>query len=139
MAEALSLLGIHRAVVVHGTDRLDEVSLSAPTNVTIVTPDESYEFQWTPADFGFEPIDRTALLVNNAEESAAKIRAILANTPGPPRDIVVTNAAAALWTAGRAEYPLDAANLAAEAIASGAAADLLARLSEKTNAAKGSA
>ena len=134
MAEALAMLGIHRAIVVHGMDRLDEVSLSAPTNVTEVTPVGSCQFEWTPVDFGFEPVDRTALLVNDSEESAAMIRGILADNPGPPRDIVVANAAAALWTAGRADSPVLAAKIAAEAIASGAAADLLAKLCKKTNA-----
>lgn len=132
MANALALLSIDRAVVVHGTDPLDEVSLSAPTRVTEVTADGSREFEWGPSDFGFEPVDRASLLVDGPEESAAVIRGILEDRPGPPRDIVVVNAAAAIWTAGKASTPCEACEIAAETIRSGAAAGLLAKLHEKT-------
>ena len=67
------------------------------------------------------------------QESAAAIREILAGSPGPRRNIVVMNAGAALWTAGKAGSPLDAAQLAAKAIDSGAAGALLGRLVELTN------
>ncbi len=139
MAEALSLLKIRHAVVVHGTDPLDEVSLSATTRVTEVGQDGSREFEWTPSDFGFKPVDRTSLLVAGPLESAAVIREVLANAPGPPRDIVVANAAAALWTAGKATSPREAAEIVAETLRNGAAAGLLARLHEKTSAPRKSA
>jgi len=73
-------------------------------------------------------------LVDGPEQSAAMIREILDNRPGPARDIVVANAAAALWTAGRDSSLLKCAKLAAEAIATGAARDLLARLARRTQA-----
>ncbi len=68
------------------------------------------------------------------EELRPLIRDILAGVSGPPRDIVVLNAAAALWTAGRDESPSRCAQIAAEAIDSGAARDLLAKLAELSNA-----
>ena len=132
MAEALRLLGIRRAVVVFGSDGLDEVTLGGATHVTEVAGALVREFDWTPADFDLEPVDREALLVEGPQQSAAVIRGILDDRPGPPRDIVVANAAAALWTAGLVATPAEGAQAAGEAISSGAARELLARLAERT-------
>ena len=74
------------------------------------------------------------MLVDDPAGSAAVIREILDGRPGPPRDIVVLNAAAALWTAGKADDPAACARLAADAIDSGSAADLLGRLGEMSHA-----
>jgi len=133
MAAALALLGIERAVVVCGEDGLDEVTLSGVTKVTEVRAGKIREFTWHPNDFGIEPCGLEDLRVSGPEESATMIRNVLAGHGGPQRDIVVLNAAAALWTAGRAAQPAEGASLAAAAIDSGAAAALLARLAEKTN------
>jgi anthranilate phosphoribosyltransferase len=132
LAEAVALLGTRRTLVVHGADRLDEVSLSDATHVTETTGDGLREFTWTAADFGLGPIELDSLQVSGPQESAAVIRRILAGAPGPPRDIVVANTAAALWTAGREESLVECARLTAEAIDSGAAAELLARLVERS-------
>jgi len=132
MAEALRLLGIRRAVVVFGSDGLDEVTLGGATHVTEVAGALVRQFDWTPADFDLEPVDREALLVEGPQQSAAVIRGILDDRPGPPRDIVVANAAAALWTAGLVATPAEGAQAAGEAISSGAARELLARLAERT-------
>src|SRR6185312_2444921 len=90
------------------------------------------DFCWTPADFGLSPGDRQKLQVTGPAESAALIREVLAGGQGSPREIVVLNAAAALWTAGREKNPADCARLAAEAIDTGAARDLLEQLVKKT-------
>ena len=74
-----------------------------------------------------------SLLVENPQQSATMIRGVLAGRPGPPRDIVVANAAAALWTANRSKTLADGVRAAGEAIDTGAAADLLARLVTWTN------
>jgi anthranilate phosphoribosyltransferase len=74
-----------------------------------------------------------SLRVDNAEESAAMIREVLSGTAGRPRDIVVLNAAAALWVADRASSPRECAQMAATAIDSGAADELLERLVELSN------
>ncbi len=133
LAEALLLLGTKHALVVQGEDGLDEVTLAGPTRVTEVLPSGLRNFTWTPSDFGLAPASLESLGVNNPQESAAMIRDVLQGAPGPARDIVVLNAAAALWTAGRAESPLACAELAAAAIDLGAASDLLRRLVQLTN------
>jgi anthranilate phosphoribosyltransferase len=130
LAEALSLLGTRRAIVVQGEDGLDVVTLSGPTRVTEVVDGSLRNFTWTPADFGMAPTELDSLRVDGPQQSAKVIRGVLANEAGPARDIVVINAAAALWTAGRAETPLAAAQMAAKAIQSGEAKQLLCRLGE---------
>ena len=89
------------------------------------------EFSWTPADFGLPVADLAAMRVAGPIESAAIIRNILAGRPGPPRDIVVANAAAALWTAGKQASPAECARLTADAIDCGGRGDLLARLAAR--------
>ncbi len=133
LAEALLLLGAKRAIVVQGEDGLDEVTLAGPTRVTEVAGGRLRNFTWTPSDFGLSLCDPQALRVEGPQASAAMIRDVLAGTPGPPRDIVVINAAAALWTAGKTDTPLAAAGLAAAAIDTGAARQLLARLADLSN------
>jgi anthranilate phosphoribosyltransferase len=146
LAEALARLRIERAIVVCGEDGLDEVTLAGTTHVSEVqalTPNPSpiwgeggigqvREFTWTPAEFGLQTSGLESLLVDSPQESAALIRRILQGEAGPPRDIVVLNAAAALWTARKAATPAAAAELTAAAIDSGAAAELLNRLAAMT-------
>jgi anthranilate phosphoribosyltransferase len=132
MAEALALLGAQRALVVHGEDGLDEITLAGPTQVSELGNGPRCDFTWRPEDFGLEAAPREALLVDGPPASAAIIRRILSGEPGPPRDIVVLNSAAALWIAGKAQSPAQCARLVEQAIDSGAARDLLARLGERT-------
>jgi anthranilate phosphoribosyltransferase len=134
VAEALQFLGTRRALVVHGEDGLDEVTLAGPTRVTEVTAAGLRNFSWTPSDFGLAPTSLEALQVTGPEDSARVIRGVLAAKEGAARDIVVINAAAALWTAGKAETPSAGTKLAAEAIESGAALALLEKLVELSNA-----
>ncbi|HZZ73764.1 MAG TPA: anthranilate phosphoribosyltransferase [Pirellulales bacterium] len=135
LADALAKLGVRRALVVHGADGLDEVTVCAETLVTEVAADGTRrEFRWTPADFGVDRADPAALAVEGPEASAAVIRAVLANQPGAARDITLINAAAALLTAGAAADLPSAMSRCAEALASGAAADLLARLAARSQA-----
>lgn len=133
LAETLQLLDCQRAVVVQGEDGLDEVTLSGPTRATEVGGDAPRHFSWTPSDFGLEPQGLEALIVSGPEQSAQVIGKVLAGEAGPARDIVVANAAAALWTARHADSPRNAAGLAAAAIDSGAAAELLKRLAALSN------
>ncbi|HTU23987.1 MAG TPA: anthranilate phosphoribosyltransferase [Pirellulales bacterium] len=132
LAAALAKLGVRRGIVVCGEDGLDEVTLAGATDVTDVAADSSRELRWTPDDFGLRPSPLDALRVSGPEESAAMIRQVLAGTAGPARDVVVLNAAAGLWTAGRSADLGEAAKLAAGAIDSGAAAGLLAQLATAT-------
>ena len=133
LAEALAMLGTQRTLVVHGADGLDEVTLGDTTHVTEASGNKLRQFDWTPADFGLRPAGLEVMQVEGPEQSAQMISDIMAGRPGPPRDIVVANAAAALWTAGRDPSLGECARLAAEAIDGGAAAELLGRLVELTN------
>lgn len=130
LAAALALLGAEHAVVVCGEDGLDEVTLAGCTHATLVTRDGLCEATWAPADFGIEAATLESLHVDDSEASAAMIRRVLDGIAGPPHDIVVINAAAALWTAGTASSLAECAQQAAMAIDSGAARDVLARLVE---------
>lgn len=136
VAEAARLLGSTRAVVVSGhvgvdeSKAFDEVSLFGPTDVIDVTPAGTTRTRWTPEDFGLTTRPASALAdleVAGPEESAAAIRDVLAGRPGPRREVVVLNAAAVLWAAGRAADKPAARVLAERAIDSTAAATLLER------------
>jgi len=154
LASALVLLKAKRAVVVSGDDGLGEVTIAGSTHVTEVqslppppephpaaaeghfVPEALYrttQYDWAPADFDVEAGSVESASVDSPAASAAIIRSVLAGDKGAARDLVVVNAAAALWTAGRAATTLSAAALAREAIDSGAARELLARLVEITN------
>jgi anthranilate phosphoribosyltransferase len=130
LSPALQLLGCRKAVVVCGEDGLDEVTLAAATNATEVTPGTIREFVWQPSEFGVATGDLAPLRVDGPEASAAVIQGILDGKPGPARDIVVINAAAALWTVDRDHSVQRCAEMAAEAIDSGAAGRTLAALVE---------
>jgi anthranilate phosphoribosyltransferase len=127
MAEAVGKLGTEHAMVVHGTDGLGEVSLSAPTEVIEVIGGELRSFTWRPEDFGLTVSPKESLVIGDAASSAAVIRRILAGEQGPPRDVVVLNAAAALWTAGVDSSPRVCAERAAAAIDRGDSQRLLER------------
>ncbi len=133
LADALMLLGTRHALVVQGEDGLDEVTLAGPTRVTEVSPAGLRNFSWTPSDFGLAPASLDPLKVENPQESATMIGEVLRGRAGR-RDIVVLNAGAALWTAGRGETPRECAEMAAQAIDLGAAAELLKRLVQLSNA-----
>lgn len=125
LAEALGLLGVKKGVVVSGADGLDEVTLTGPTDVSLVTSSGHEHVVWHPDDFGLEVGALDTLRVDGPAESAAMIELVLRGEPGPARDIVVMNAAAALWTAGHDASLEACARSAAVAIDSGAAAGLL--------------
>jgi len=133
MAEALLLLGTKRSVIVHGAEGLDEVSISGATHVIEASAGSLRHFDWTPADFGLEQAGLETMQVAGPTESAEMIRGVLDNQPGPPRDIVIANAAAALWTAGRDQSLQKCARLAAECITNGAARELLSHLVQRTH------
>ncbi|WP_425397693.1 anthranilate phosphoribosyltransferase [Aeoliella sp.] len=134
LAQAIGRLGTKRTLVVHGGDGMGDVTCSTTTRVLSVTPAGIEEFEWTPADFGIAVSPLDTLRIETPEESAALVRRLLAGEAGPPRDVVVLNAAAGLIAAGRSDDPKAAAAMAAEAIDSGAAAELLKRLGERSHA-----
>jgi anthranilate phosphoribosyltransferase len=136
LAEVLSQMeSIRRAVVVTGSDGLDEVTLDGPTHVRVIEAGTVREDQWTPEQFGLRRVRAPELKVDSPEESAAALRAFLTGEEGPVRDIVLANAAAALWTFEPCPLPQAVARAAA-AVDSRAAARLLARWSELTREAR---
>jgi anthranilate phosphoribosyltransferase len=134
LARALQLLGTKRAVIVCGEDGLDEVTIAAPTCVTEISGERLREMTWMPETFGLQPSPLDALIVDDPTASAAMIRSVFDGNLGPARDIVIANAAAALWTAGKSNSLEQCADLAVAAIDSDAARELLERLVELTNA-----
>ena len=133
MAATLAELGIERAVVVHGADGLDEISLSGETYVAEVHEGTVKRYTLTPEDFGMARAPTETLRGGAAQENAKLIREVLEGQPGPRRDITVMNAAAALVLAGIAANFRDGAQLAAEAISSGLAQKKLGALVAFTN------
>jgi anthranilate phosphoribosyltransferase len=128
LARVLQRLGVERAWVVHGTVGLDELALESTSIVADVTPDAILVRQVEAADVGLAPAPTAALRVTSLEDAVARIRAVLAGEPGPARDVVCLNAAAALVVAdAAADLPSGVARAAA-AIDDGRAAALLERL-----------
>lgn len=134
VAATLAELGTERAFVVHGGGGLDEISLAGPTMVAEVRDGTVRKFSVAPEEFGVEPAPLGAVGGGTAAENAALIQRILEGEAGPPRDIVVINAAAALVAAGITENFRDAADMARTAIDSGKASKTLADLKAFTNA-----
>jgi len=132
-AEALRALGSERAFIVHGRDGLDEVSISGPTEVAILENGAITTRTVRPEDAGLETSPLSAIRGGNAAHNAAALTRLLEGEPGPYRDIVLINAAAALMVAGVAGNLRDGAALAANALESGAADAKLKRLIAATN------
>lgn len=133
-AQALHRLGTHRSAVVCGQDGLDEVSLSGPTSVSLVTSQGLEEQEWTPEQFGISRSPLDGLRVSGVAESAATIRGVLQGGEGPTRDVVLLNSAAALWIASPSADFSQCRRAAETAVDSGAALDLLGRLGELSHA-----
>lgn len=130
MAEVLRRLGSQGAWVVHGHGGMDDVSLAGPTRIAALSGGQVNCFELTPADFGFDVSELSALRGGDAAHNAGIAVAILAGERGPRRDAVLINAAAALCAAGLSRSPREGAARAAAALDSGAARAKLARWME---------
>jgi len=128
MANALARLGSERAFVVHGSDGLDEVTISGSTDVFEVHQNRVRRFAWSPADFGVQPAGLADLAGGDRSVNRRIATSILEGERGPRRDIVLVNAAAALLAASAAEEVAEAMRLAAHSLDSGAAARKLEAL-----------
>jgi anthranilate phosphoribosyltransferase len=133
VAGALGELGVKRAMVVHGADGLDEISLSGETLVSEWRDGKVRNFSVTPEDFGLKRAPLEAIRGGDAKENAGVMhkilgRSLLYREHGAQREIVLANAAAALVVAGKAADFLEGAQLAAESIDSGAAREKLEAL-----------
>ena len=125
LARVLYSLGVKRGMVVYGQDRLDEISMSAPTTVCEFNNGEYYSYVIKPEDFGLTRCSKEDLVGGSPEENAAITRDILNGVKGPKRDTVLMNAGACLYITGKAASITDGIHMAEELIDSGAAAKTL--------------
>jgi len=121
LAEALSILGLRRGLVVHGADGLDEITITGPTRVAEVRSGTIKSYEVSPEEFGLKRAPIEAIGGGDAAANAQIIREILDGRKSPCRDVVLLNSAAGLVAGGRAERLIDALPLAAESIDSGKA------------------
>jgi len=128
LAEALSMLGLHRALVVHGLDGLDEITITGPTRVAEARDGLVRTYEVDPEEFAMKRATLADISGGDAAENAAIVREVLNGKKSPRRDVVLLNSAAALVAAGRVDRLADGVPLAEQSIDSGAAAVKLAAL-----------
>jgi anthranilate phosphoribosyltransferase len=132
MAGALALLGTKHALLVSSDDGLDELSISAPTQVVEVIGGEIRRYSVKPEDVGLQPAAPEEIPGGDPGQNADTARAIFAGEPGPPRDLATLNAGAAIYAGGRADTLEAGVRAAEKAIDSGAAAAALERFVART-------
>ena len=120
-ARVLQRLGSRRVMIVHGTEGLDEISISGPTMVGELKDGQIHEYTVAPQDFGFSVHDNAAIRVDGIEQSKAMMLAALGNKDSAARDVVALNAGASIYVAGLAGTLADGVKKALATIASGAA------------------
>ena len=133
LAHVLANLGVKRALVVYGTDGLDEISLSAPTKVCEVKDGTFTSYEITPEQFGLTSCKKEDLVGGTPAENAQITRDILSGKTGPKRDAVLMNAGAAIYMAGKAETIQDGIDMARNMIDSGKAAAQLEKFVKLSN------
>ena len=133
LAQVLINLGIKRGMVVYGQDKLDEISLSAPTTICEIKDGWFKSSVITPEDFGLQRCRKEDLRGGTPKENAGITRSILRGEKGPKRDAVLMNAGASLYIGGKAGSMKDGIILAAQLIDSGKAAETLNRLITVSN------
>ena len=133
LAQVLISLGVKRGMVVYGQDKLDEISLSAPTSICEFRDGWFKSYAVAPEDFGLERCQKSDLLGGTPAENAAITRAILAGEPGHKRNAVLLNAGAGLYLNGKADTFAAGVKLAGELIDSGAAVATLEKVVEVSN------
>lgn len=126
LARVLEKLGVKNAMVVYGQDKLDEISMSAPTTVCEIKNGEFHSYTVTPEQFGFTSCGKNELQGGTPQENAEITKAVLSGRElGPKRSAVLLNAGAALYVAGRADTLEAGVKMAQEAIDSGKAQEKL--------------
>ena len=135
IAHVLKNLGSVRAMIVHGLEGLDEISLCGPTKVAELRDSQVKEYTIEPEQFGFKRCRLEELHGGNAAQSAIIVRGVLDGKKGPARDVVLLNSGAALYVSGCAATIDDGIRLAAESIDSTKARQKLEQLVAMTNAA----
>jgi len=130
LACVLQTLGCQHALVVHGEDGLDEITLTGKTQVCELKDNHISSYSIIPEDFGLSKAKLDSLSGGTVDENAALLRGVLAGAPGPHRDVVLMNAAAAILVGGLVGALQDGIHLAASVIDSGHASKKLDRLIE---------
>lgn len=133
IAKVLASLGVKRGLVVYGQDKMDEISLGAPTTVCEIKDGYYRTLTITPEEFGFKRCSKEDLKGGLPAENAELTQAVLTGAAGPKRDVVLLNAGAALYVAGKAENLAAGVKLAAQLIDSGAALKKLAEFKAASN------
>ena len=136
MARVLGQLGSRKALVVHGSDGMDEITITGPSTVWQLENGEVTEFEVTPGDLGVSVSSADSIRATSAEHSARIARSVLSGESGPPRDVVLLNAAAALVAADRSDSLASGVEVAARSIDSGdarARLDAVVELSQSLN------
>jgi|SRR5208283_1651539 len=133
LASVLGSLGAEDAMVVHGEDGLDEVTVCSATRVSRYRNNTVENYYLMPEDYGFKIADNTELTGGDSEENARITRSILSNENSPKRDIVILNSAAAIVVSGLTNDFGTAKEIAEESISSGSAAKKLAEIIKVTN------
>ncbi len=135
LARVMSNLGVKRGMVVFGQDRLDEISMSAPTTVCEIQDGTFRTYEISPEEMGYVRCDKTELVGGNPQENAKITRDILTGVnQGAKRQAVCMNAGAALYIAGKAESIVAGVRMAEELIDSGAAYEKLQQFVQESNA-----
>lgn len=133
LADVLRKLGSTHVMVVHGSDGMDEISISAPTFVAELKDGKINEYTVHPEEFGLKPAPLNAIQVSNVEEAKDMLLSVLDNQPGAARDIALLNAGAAIYVAGLTTTLKGGVRKAEEVLASGAAKHKLTQLIEASN------
>ncbi|WP_026496455.1 anthranilate phosphoribosyltransferase [Butyrivibrio sp. WCD3002] len=133
LAQVLISLGVKRGMVVYGMDKLDEISLSAPTKVCEIKEGWYKTYTIEPEDFGFNKCTKDDLKGGTPEENAKITREILGGAKGPKRDAVLLNAGASLYIGGKADSFKEGVELATKTIDSGKALETLENFIKVSN------
>ena len=130
MARVLGELGSEKALVAHGSDGMDELTITGPSTIWQLENGEVSSYEFSPEELGLSLSDAGSIRAESAEDSARIARAVLSGEPGPARLVVLLNAAAALVAAGSADTLSAAIHVAARSIDRGDALDRLNALVE---------
>jgi anthranilate phosphoribosyltransferase len=134
LARVMSNLGVKRGMVVYGQDKLDEISMSAPTTVCEIDHGTYRSYVIAPEDFGLTRCDKSELVGGTPEENAAITRGILSGEiKGAKRDAVCMNAGAALYIGGKAKTIAEGITMAQSLIDTGAAMEKLEAFIQRSN------
>jgi anthranilate phosphoribosyltransferase len=137
MAEALAALGVGHAMVMHGNDGLDEISLGASTSIAEVRGGELFEYEITPEAFGFASASAADFLTADVREATEMLTRTLAGEPGAAGDVLALNAGAAIYVGGGAESIADGIEIARQILASGGALQTIERMRAASGEAAG--